>query len=95
MSAFKNDQELAHGGDERELLGLTGGTQPAVTGAKRQAPAADLWSAANACRGRSSAGVFEDVHAGTPAVDQVQAAVLVGADVVRLNGLLAAGSTGT
>jgi hypothetical protein len=41
--------------------------------------------------GEPLAGVFEDVHASAPAVDQVQAAVLVGADVVRLYGLLAGG----
>ena len=39
----------------------------------------------------SHAGVFENVHAGAGAVDQIEPAVLVGADVVRLDGLLAVG----
>src|SRR5262249_47685220 len=36
-------------------------------------------------------GIFQNVHAGAPAVDQIDAAVLVGADVVRLDRLLAVG----
>src|SRR5690242_13260366 len=33
--------------------------------------------------------IFQNVHAGAPTVDQINAAVLVGADVVRLDRLLA------
>jgi hypothetical protein len=37
--------------------------------------------------GKASAGVLQNVHASTPAVDQVEAAVLVHADVVRVDRL--------
>src|SRR5687767_11687983 len=39
--------------------------------------------------GRPSAGVLDDVHPGAPAVDEVEPPVLVGADVVGLDRLLA------